>query len=83
VSSLTELAEAIDGAEELELDDAQADSWVQALNDIRLVLGVRLGVDDDSGRWRRALSRDDERMPLVAAYDWLTGLQEMLLASLT
>ena len=38
-----------------------------AINDIRLVLGVRLGVDDDEGTWRMTLGRDDQRLPLVAA----------------
>jgi len=80
---LVQLADDIDSADELDLDDEQADAWVQALNDIRLVLGSRLGVDDDDGTWRTSLARDDERMPLVAAYDWLAGLQERLLDALT
>jgi hypothetical protein len=80
---LVRLADDIDAAEQVELTDEQADGWVQALNDIRLVLAARLGVDDDDGTWRTTLSRDDERLPLVAAYDWLAGLQERLLDALT
>ena len=46
------------------------------------MLGVRLGVDDDEGTWRMTLGRDDQRLPLVAAYDWLAGMQERLLDAL-
>jgi len=81
-TSLLRLADDIDDADEIELDDDEADGWVQALNDIRLVLAARLGVDDDEGTWRYAMTRDDERMPLVATYDWLAGLQERLLDAL-
>ena len=83
-SSLTRLADDVEGAVDgqLEIDDETADVWVQALNDVRLVLGVRLKVDDDHGTWRRGLMPDDPRKPLVAAYDWLTGVQEMLLGAM-
>jgi hypothetical protein len=64
-----------------DLTPEQADAWARAINDIRLVLGVRIGVDDD-GHWRRGLSPDDERLPLLAAYDWLSALQELLLDAL-
>ena len=82
-SSLTRLADDVEASDGLlELDDEGADVWVQALNDVRLVLGVRLKVDDDAGNWRRTLTPDDPRAPLVAAYDWLSGIQEMLLDAL-
>jgi hypothetical protein len=66
----------------IELDADGADVWVQAVNDIRLVLGVRLGIDDDEGSWRDTLTPDDPRLPLAAAYDWLSGVQELLLDTL-
>ena len=82
-SSLNRLADDVAGyGGALSLDDEGADVWVQALNDIRLVLGVRLEVDDDAGSWRRTLTPNDARLPLVAAYDWLSGMQEMLLDAL-
>jgi hypothetical protein len=80
---LTRLAADLDGADgTLELTTEQADGWARALNDIRLVVGVRLDVADDEGRWRRDVGPDDPRLPLVAAYDWLSMLQEMLLDAL-
>ena len=68
------------GAVELSPDDA--DRWLSAVNDIRLVLGVRLDIQDDDGSWRHALSPDDLRQPLLAAYDWLSMLQELLVDAL-
>ena len=82
-SSLTRLAEDVEGSDgELEIDMETADVWVQALNDVRLVLGVRLKVEDDHGLWRSGLTPDDPRKPVIAAYDWLTGVQEMLLSAI-
>src|SRR3954454_11837423 len=82
-SALTRLADDVENSDgDLELDDEGADIWVQALNDVRLVLGVRLDVDDDAGTWRRTLTPDDPRNALVSAFDWLTGMQEMLLAAM-
>jgi len=82
-SALTRLADDVDASDgDLELDAEGADIWVQALNDVRLVLGVRLDVDDDAGTWRRTLTPDDPRTPLVSAYDWLTGMQETLLGAM-
>jgi len=67
---------------QIELPDDVADRWLSAINDIRLVLGVRLEVTDDFGRWRDTLAVDDARQPLVAAYDWLSMVQEMLVEAI-
>ena len=82
--ALARLADDIDaGRDVVELDAGGADTWVQALNDVRLVLGVRLDIDEDGSAWRRKLPPDDPRVPLAAAYSWLTGVQELLLEALT
>src|SRR3954471_23347816 len=82
-SSLTRLADDVEGSDgALDIDDETADVWVQALNDVRLVLGVRRKGEDDNGNWRRGLTPDDPRKPLIAAYDWLAGVQEMLLSAI-
>jgi hypothetical protein len=82
-TALAQLADDIDGGRDVvELDDAGADGWVQAINDVRLVLGVRLDIDEDGHGWRRALPADDPRVPLAAAYTWLTGVQERLLGAM-
>jgi hypothetical protein len=66
----------------IELSVDRADEWLAAINDIRLVLGVRLDIDDDAGDWRSVLGHDDPRQPLLAAYDWLSMLQELIVDAL-
>ena len=72
----------------LELDRAEAAAWVVALNDVRLVLGERLGLrnDEDADELVAALGELDEEDPqafLVAIYDFLTWLQESLVRALS
>ena len=82
-AALTQLADDIEsGRDVIELDEAGADGWVQAINDVRLVLGVRLDIDEEGSGWGRSLAPDDPRAPLMAAYQWLTGLQERLLGAM-
>ncbi len=65
--------EATAGAERLDEQDAQA--WLTALNDVRLVLGTRLGVTEDA-------SVADDAHPGYAVYAWLTWLQSELVEAL-
>ena len=53
-------------------------SWMGFLNDVRLALGVRIGIDDDFHDEVENFDRDDPRLPLLGVYDWLTYLQESL-----
>jgi hypothetical protein len=62
------------------LDDRQADAWCTALNDLRLVLGERLGVSEDLVE--RELDRRDPRAPELAVYGWLTWLQATVIDAL-
>jgi hypothetical protein len=79
-TALSRLADDVEHTREtIELDDEAADIWAQAINDVRLVLGVRLGIEADGSAWRRAIPAGDPRAPLASAYSWLTGLQELLL----
>jgi Domain of unknown function (DUF2017) len=60
---------------EIVLDAEQAQAWLRALNDLRLALGTRLDVTEDTPP---LLAADDPRGAPFAAYDWLTYLQESL-----
>jgi hypothetical protein len=62
------------------LDAAEADAWCGALNDLRLVLGERLGVTDEL--IEQELAPGDPRGPQVAVYLWLTWLQSTLVDAL-
>lgn len=55
----------------------EAAAWLSALNDIRLALGVRLGIVADG--WRPDDAGDDG---LAHVYDWLTFVQDSLVTAL-
>jgi Domain of unknown function (DUF2017) len=61
-------------------DDAQA--WLRALNDVRLSLGVVLGVTEDFDDTAMTLTADDPRAAYVGVYQWLAYLQESLVDAL-
>ncbi|WP_375489908.1 DUF2017 family protein [uncultured Jatrophihabitans sp.] len=65
-------------------DEDVARSWLQVLNDLRLVLGTRLGVTEDgvpppvSG----PEETDDDAVAPYAIYDYLTGVQDLVVRAL-
>ena len=61
------------------LEAAQADAWLLCLNDLRLVLGTRLEVTEDT---ELEAPPDDPRGQALLVYGWLGWLQESLLASM-
>jgi hypothetical protein len=65
-------------AERLTEDELLA--WTRALNDTRLVLGVRLEIDDDAGPG--PLEPDDPRASLVELYRFLSWLVESAVTEL-
>jgi hypothetical protein len=54
-------------------------AWMAALNDIRLALGVRLEINEESFERFESLSEDDPQKSLYAVYFWLGGVQESLI----
>jgi hypothetical protein len=64
----------------LSATDAQA--WLRALNDVRLSLGVVLGVTDDFDDTVATLTADDPRAAYIGVYQWLAYLQESLVEAL-
>ena len=64
------------GRADVALDAEAAQAWVQALNDVRLVVGTRLDVQEDMPR--RRLPAGDPRAALFVVYDWLTAVQDRL-----
>lgn len=65
-----------------ELDEEQAQCWLGALNDLRLVLGSRFGLSDDGQEPGAGLDPGDPLMAYVPAYHYLGYLQETLLEAL-
>lgn len=65
------------------VDEAIARSWLVALNDLRLVFGVRLGVTEESEADMDALvARDGPRHAMYLTYRWLSTIQESLAGAL-
>ncbi len=63
----------------LELTEGQANSWIAAVNDIRLALGTMLHIGPD-GLVR--LPADHPMAGQLSVYQWLTALQEYLVVAL-
>ncbi|GIH27041.1 hypothetical protein Aph01nite_53510 [Acrocarpospora phusangensis] len=67
---------------EVELTAEQAAAWMRALNDVRLMLGVRLEVTEEVHEEIARMSEEDPRYPAFVTYDWLTYLQDTLVRAL-
>jgi hypothetical protein len=66
----------------VKLNKADAQAWLRALNDVRLSLGVVLGVTDDFDEQVDDMSAEDPRAAYVGVYQWLAYLQESLVEAL-
>jgi hypothetical protein len=74
---LATLAPLLDGGGRLVLDRDQVDAWLGTLNDLRLVLGTRLEVTEET---ELEAPDDDPRAQALLVYGWLGWLQESLLS---
>jgi hypothetical protein len=68
---------------EITLDGEQAQAWLRALNDVRLALGTRLEITEESYERMDELDWDDPKFPMFSMYDWLTFLQESLVRAMS
>ncbi|MBU6347509.1 MAG: DUF2017 family protein [Actinomycetales bacterium] len=60
---------------EKKLSEPEVNAWLLTLNDLRLALGTRIGLDNET-----ELQLTNESLPPVfGVYDWLTGLQGTLI----
>ena len=59
------------------LSGEEADAWLRAVNDVRLVLGTRLDIAEDFD-WDGA--EDHPQAPELAVYAYLSWIQEQLLS---
>lgn len=66
----------------IQLTKDQGLSWLKALNDVRLALGVRLGVTEEfEEQWSR-LKPDDPQWTAFEVYAWLGAVQESLVQAM-
>lgn len=71
------------GGGRVRLSAEDAEAWLRALNDVRLALGVRLGVTEDFDGLSDDVGPEDLRYAYVQVYQWLAYLQESLVAALS
>jgi len=64
------------------LSPGDAEAWLRSLNDVRLALGVLLGITEDYDRELADVAPGDSRTAYLQVYDWLTYLQETLVRAL-
>jgi len=60
----------------------QARDWMRALNDVRLMFGVRLEVTEDFEEQFAGLAPEDPRIAAFEVYGWLGAVQESLVRAL-
>ena len=80
MSMRIDLKNSTDGC--VEIDHEGANAWLGAMNDIRLALGVRLKVQENSQEELEILAPDDPMRGVYAVYSWLGWLQESLIQAL-
>ncbi len=68
-----------DGGGELRLDADEAGAWLRTSNDLRLALGTRLDITEDTEPPDDVTSEEEQQL---AVYYWLTGLQGSLVDAL-
>jgi Domain of unknown function (DUF2017) len=86
-SAKTVLSDLLESGGEIRLAEEQADVWLRALNDVRLALGTRLGVEDETdieAELDAAVGRNptSPRVGQLSVYAYLTYLQESLVGAL-
>lgn len=70
------------GGGRIRLSPEQAEVWLRALNDVRLALGVRLGITDDFDGLNDDVGPQDPRYAYIQVYQWLAYVQESLVRAL-
>ena len=64
------------------LSAGDAEAWLRSLNDVRLALGVVLGITEDYEHEFANIDPEDPREAYLHIYDFLTFLQETLVRAL-
>lgn len=84
----TVLSDLLESGGEVRLDESAADVWLRALTDVRLALGTRLGISDDTDieeELDEAVLKNptSPRVGQISVYAYLSFLQESLVDALT
>ena len=66
----------------VKLSADQARDWLRALNDVRLMFGVRLEVTEDFEQQLTSLDPKDPRVAAFEVYGWLGAIQDSLVRAI-
>ncbi|MBO0802066.1 MAG: DUF2017 domain-containing protein [Nocardiopsaceae bacterium] len=66
----------------IRLTGDQARDWMRAMNDVRLMFGVRLDISEDFEGQLASLDPSDPAVPAFEVYGWLGAVQESLVQAL-
>lgn len=75
-------SDTLERADPTRLTPDECTAWLGALNDVRLALGTRLGVEEDNADDFLDLPEDDPMHVMYLVYDWLTYHQDRLVRAL-
>jgi hypothetical protein len=67
------------GGGQIRLDEDQAAAWLRSTNDLRLALGTRLDITEDTEPPDEITGEEDQQL---AVYYWLTAVQDSLVDAL-
>ena len=70
------------GGGQVRLDEETASSWITALNDVRLALGVRLEITEDDVPPPGSDDPESPEAAMFATYRWLSAVQDSLVTAL-
>ncbi|MCB0914501.1 MAG: DUF2017 domain-containing protein [Actinobacteria bacterium] len=74
----------LDDGDKITLTPGEAQAWLTTLNDIRLALSVRLGIESAADQERlQALTEGDDLFELFTVYDFCTYLQDSLIRAMS
>jgi len=82
LANLETAAQSLQRPDPTRLSQAECLAWLGALNDLRLTLGTRLEITEDSPEEFLALQDGDPRRAMYLVYDWLTYHQDRLVHAL-
>jgi len=71
------------GGGQVRLSEPECQQWLRSLNDVRLALGVRLGITDENEDLTERFAAEDPRSAYIWVYQWLAYLQDSLIEALS
>jgi hypothetical protein len=78
VANARQLIESLEGGV-VNLAPADQQAWLRSINDIRLIVASRLGVEREGDEWRADTDRD---ILMIDLYQWLSQVQASLLETM-